>query len=161
MANRDGSVVGAPIDARAEIIDVISAVTFHIDVMEFDVARSMYAPGATLSYKSLFGADSPPVAADQFWNHVLTFLPGLDRCFHQTTNFDIHVKGDTAKSRSMVYGCLRLGKELWEQGGLYEHDLIRLTAGWRIRHQAFTQFWERGRDLSSEAAARLAARKKG
>ena len=159
MANRHRPIASAAIDARAQIIDVVSAVTLCIDVMEFDVARSMYAPGATLTYKSLFGADSAPVPADQFWDRVLEFLPGLDRCFHQITNFDVHVEGDTATSRSMVYGCLRLDKELWEQGGLYEHDLIKLPVGWRIRHQAFTQYWERGRDLSRDAAARLAARK--
>ena len=159
MVNRSEPAAGVPADARAQIIDIISAVTFYVDVSEFDAAKSMYAPGATLSYKSLFGVDSPPVAADQFWNHVLNFLPGLDRCFHQTTNFQVHVEGDTATSRCMVYGCLRLDKELWEQGGLYEHDLIKLPVGWRIRHQAFTQYWERGRDLSRDAAARLAARK--
>jgi len=89
---------------------------------------------------------------------VIKIVPGFDRSFHQISNFDIHVEGDAALSRSMVSACHRLDGELWEQGGLYEHDLVKLSVGWRIRHQTYTQYWERGRDLSREAAERLSAR---
>jgi hypothetical protein len=161
MVNRHRAVASAPIDARAQIIDVISAVTLHVDLLEFDVVKSMYAPDATLTYKTfktLFGADGLPVPAVQFWDQVIKFLPGFDRSFHQITNFDIHVEGDAALSRSMVSACHRLDDELWEQGGLYEHDLVKLSVGWRIRHHTYTQYWERGRDLSREAGERLSAR---
>ena len=158
MVKRLKAVASAPLDVRAQIIDVISAVTLHVDVQEFDVVRSMYAPDATLTYKSLFGADSSAIPAVQFWDQVIKFLPGFDRGFHQITNFDIHVEGDAAWSRSMVFSCHRLDSELWEQGGLHEHDLVKLSVDWRIRHQTYTQYWERGRDLSREAAERLSAR---
>jgi hypothetical protein len=161
MISRLKRVASTPIDVRAQIIDVISAVTLYVDILEFDVARSMYAPGATLSYKTfktLFGADGKPVPAVEFWDQAIEWLPGFDRTFHLVSNFDIHAEGDAALSRSMVSSIHRLDREIWEQGGLYEHDLVKLSVGWRIRHQTYTQFWERGRDLSREAAERLSAR---
>jgi|SRR5882757_1948167 len=160
MVKRLEPVTSAPIDARAQIIDVIGAVTLHIDLQEFEAARSLFTPDATFCYQSLFGGDSSPIPAEQFWQYVLSFLPGLDRGFHQTTNFDIHVDGDTATSRSMVFACHRLDNELWEQGGSYEHELVKLPVGWRIRQQNYTKFWERGRDLVNAGAERLAARAK-
>lgn len=145
MVNRLKAVASAPLETRAQIIDVISAVSLYADLLEFDVTRSMYAPGATLTYKTfkpLFGAD--PVPAVQFWDQAIKFLQGFDRTFHLISNFDIHVEGDAALSRSMVTSSHRLGDKLWEQGGLYEHDLVKLPVGWRIRHHTYTQFWERG-----------------
>jgi len=57
--------------------------------------------------------------------------------FHQVSNFEINVDGDTAhaKSRFIFIGRGEGGAPTGQLSGQYEDDLVRTADGWKIAHR--------------------------
>jgi SnoaL-like domain len=143
---------------RLEIQDVICAVTLHSDLDEPERALSMYVPGAVIDYSAVSGPDSANIPVEVHRRNLATFLPGFDKRQHQTTNFQITIKGDEAVSRAQVRAIHTLGGEVWLAHGTYHHRLSRTQAGWRITYQRADMVHQEGAHLVPIAKQRVLER---
>lgn len=145
-----------------EIQRVVSGVSLWSDLGDHAAGEALYTPDAVLDYTSMFGPEGGSVKVRDFWQSCLEFLPGFDATHHQTTNFDVVVNGDTAKAISLVRATHRIDNDIANNGGVYEHELVRTPQGWKIKRQSYrATFFEkesliekaRERAQSAQAAA--------
>jgi hypothetical protein len=145
---------------RIEIQDVICAVTLHSDLNEPDKALARYRPGASIDYSTVSGPDSSDIPVEQHRRNLATYLPGFDRRQHQTTNFEITIKGDEASSRAQVRAIHTIGSDVWLAHGTYYHRLVRTTQGWRITYQRADLVHQEGAHLVPIAKQRVLDRQR-
>lgn len=138
-----------------EIQRVVSGVSLYSDLGDHAAGEALYMPDAILDYTAMFGPEQGLFGVREFWESVLEFLPGFDATHHQTTNFDVVVNGDTAKSTSLVRATHKLGNDTANNGGVYVHDLIRTPEGWRIKRQSYRLMFEEKDSLIERARERL------
>lgn len=143
---------------RAEIQDVICAVTLHADLDEPERALAQYVPGAQIDYGAALGPESANVPVEEHRANLAAFLPGFDKRQHQVTNFDVEIDGDTATARSQCSAIHTLGDEVWVARGTYHHRLARTPEGWRITYQRVDMVYQEGAHLVPLARARVAER---
>jgi hypothetical protein len=143
------------IEDRMEIQDIVSLPSLYVDIGDYRAAAQCYAKDAILDYASVFGPSAKALSAATYWTTVLDFMPAFDSSLHQTTNFDINVEGATATCVSAVSATLRLGGDIYSNGGIYRHTLIRTDEGWRISHQSYQRTFEEGESLLEKARSRI------
>jgi SnoaL-like domain len=122
---------------RLEIQRVISGATLYSDLGDPARSEALYTDDATLDYSAIFGPDASALPAKVHWKNVRDVVMGLDAATHQNTNFDIEIRGDAAKSASLVRGTLRIGSNIAVSGSIYYHDFVRTKDGWRIARQVY------------------------
>lgn len=142
------------ISDRLEIQDVISAVSLHSDMKEFDEIPQYYTADAVVEYPSIFGMESAIAPVLEHRARVMTFLPHFDVTNHQVTNFQIKINGDKATCRSQVRAVHRIGPDIERVGGTYHHELRRTAEGWRICYHRFDRDFIDGPNLIAAAQAR-------
>jgi len=143
------------ISDRIAIQDVISAVTLHSDLNEFDRVLALYTPGAVIDYSGVSGPESANIPVEQHRQNLLGFLPGFDQRQHQTTNFQISIDGDTAASRAQVRAIHILDGAIWLVHGTYHHRLERSATGWLITYQRADVVHQEGAHLVAAARQRV------
>jgi ketosteroid isomerase-like protein len=136
-----------------EIQRVVGAVSLYSDLGDHAAGERLYTKDATLDYSSMFGPDASTTDVGEFWKQVMEFLPGFDATHHQTTNFDVKVDGDTATAVSMVRATHRIGDDTANNGGVYEHYLVRTPEGWRIKRQSYRATFFEKEQLIEKARA--------
>lgn len=143
---------------RIEIQDVICAVTLYSDLDEPEKVLNLYRPGASIDYSAVSGPDSSNIPVEQHRANLAAFLPGFDKRQHQTTNFEIVVRGDEASSRAQVRAIHTIGHEVWLVHGTYYHRLARAPEGWRITYQRADLVHQEGAHLVPIARQRVSDR---
>jgi len=118
-----------------------------LDRMDADMARSVWHPGGTADYGSMFRG-----TGDEFVEWVWQAHAALERHSHQITNILIDVDGDTATSESYVTVALRTlphdgGATEIEGRGRYLDRWARREGHWAIDARRYVH------DLQREHAA--------
>jgi ketosteroid isomerase-like protein len=134
-----------------EIQRVISGASLYSDLGDHARSEAMYTADATLDYSDIFGPEAAALPAAVHWSNARELVRGFDSMHHQTTNFDIDVKGDTATATSLIRSTLRINDETASNGGSYVHRLVRTADGWRIARQEFKLSYSEGPNLIERA----------
>ena len=134
------------ISDRLEIEALLTRYTRAIDTGEWDRLDEVFTPDAEIDYTATGGiaASYPEVKA---W--LAEMLPIFPRRLHTLGQVDSQVDGDTAVVAAYFHNPMILPQQdgsetVVEFGGVYHHDLVRTTDGWRSRRLIEELVWKRG-----------------
>ena len=134
------------ISDRLEIEALLARYARAIDTGAWDRLDEVFTPDAEIDYTATGGiaASYPEVKA---W--LAQMLPIFPRRMHTLGQVDSQVTGETATVAAYFHNPMVLpGKDGSEQvvefGGVYHHDLVRTTDGWRSRRLVEELVWKRG-----------------
>lgn len=121
---------------KAEIAEVLMRYATGIDQRDWDLFRTCFTDDVVAAYDAV-----------ATWNGVDAITGFMDAAhadmghtLHRLGNLVIEVEGDTATARAYVDVILMTtgGQEGLNCVGVYDDDLVRTPAGWRIRRRHFT-----------------------
>lgn len=131
------------IDKQA-IRDVQVLYAFAIDSGSFEQLENIFTDNAIGDY-SRAGC---VVGIEAIKDLCRKALEPLTSAQHLNANHVAHVDGDTAKARCYLHVHLHRentpGGDHLEMGGIYDDELVRTDAGWRIRQRKLTILWSEG-----------------
>jgi hypothetical protein len=135
------------ISDRLEIADVLTRYTRAIDTRQWDQLDTVFTPDAEIDYTESGGiaasyAEVKPWLAEALPMFFLEWL-------HTLGQLDIAIDGDTATCTGYFHNPMRMsdgegGEKVVEVGGLYHHELVRTSDGWRSRKLHEQIAWRRG-----------------
>jgi hypothetical protein len=135
----------ATVSDRIEIDDLLTGYTRAIDSGDWDRLDTVFTEDAYLDYTATGGIEGryPEVKA---W--LAANLPLFERRQHVIAQKDVRLAGDQAQVTAYFVNPMVLaqpdgGRALWEFGGLYHHELVRRSAGWRSRALVEELCWKR------------------
>ena len=132
---------------RLEIEGVLVRYTRGIDTGEWDLLDTVFTADAEIDYTESGGIAAPYPAVKSWLAEVLpAFFP---RRMHSLHQLDIALDGDVATCAAYFHNPMPVAAEdgaeqVAEFGGLYHHQLIRTSAGWRSRRLREEIVWRRG-----------------
>lgn len=134
------------ISDRLEIEALLTRYTRAIDTGEWDRLDEVFTPDAQIDYTAT-GGIAGSYAEVKPW--LAEMLPIFPRRMHTLGQVDSRVDGDEATAAAYFHNPMLLpqpdGAELLvEFGGIYHHDLVRTTEGWRSRKLLEELVWKRG-----------------
>ena len=146
-----------PAQARAELIEVITAIAAGADRHDWPRVRGAMADTVTTDYTSLFGGEPVTQPADDLVAQWSSFLPGFDTTQHLVANHTITtVTETTATAQADFQATHRIGKAFWVLGGRYDYKLVKTGGRWLLTSITMTPVWETGdRDLVKQAGERV------
>lgn len=131
------------ISDRLEIQQLLVDYSSAIDKRRFDDLDRVFTADAYIDYRAMGGIDGhyPDVKA---W--LAGVLPNFPAYAHLLGNFDVHITGDTASSRTICFNPMVLGGEqnqilfcgLW-----YDDEFVRTPDGWRMTRRVETKCFDR------------------
>ena len=133
---------------RLQIDDLLTSYTRAIDTGDWDRLDAVFTPDATIDYTSTGGiaGSYPEVKA---W--LAENLPMFPRRQHVLGQKEVRLdeQGGTAQVTAYFLNPMVLpqadGSELlWEFGGLYHHELVRVGDGWLSARLVEELCWQRG-----------------
>ncbi|MBX7066435.1 MAG: nuclear transport factor 2 family protein [Parachlamydiales bacterium] len=120
------------ISDRFEIMDLLVSYCTAIDKGDIDALDSIFVENAHIDYSSAGGPKGTPKLIKKFLKENLGNLPRQ----HILANFEIHLKGDHAKVRSLCHNPLEIpsGEVLFY--GLWYHDrVVRIDGKWLFQEK--------------------------
>ena len=124
-----------------EIQALLTRYTHMVDRRDWERMEEIFAPDATLDYKSS-GGQAGPYRSTLGW--LARALEPWPLNLHVISNFVIRVEGDSA--RSSCYFLAPMGRVeasgrqiMTTNGGSYHDELIRTEQGWRIQARVCEQ----------------------
>lgn len=128
---------------RADIIDLTHRYCWALDTNQWHELDDVFLPDATAQLGTHECKD-----LDQIKQVCSNALGKLDDSQHIVATHQVAVDGDTATSRCYLHAQhVRRGASQGPHyivGGRYEDDLVRTTAGWRIKRRILTVMWTEG-----------------
>lgn len=134
-------------DAMRELIDerdiraTLVAYTKMVDQRDWDRMDEIFAPGASLDYRSS-GGQSGPYRDTLEW--LARALDPWPLNLHLIGNYEIEINGDRA--RSSCYFLAPMGRNepdgrqiMTTNAGSYHDELVRTPEGWRIQARVCEQ----------------------
>lgn len=136
------------------IQQLLAAYVFAIDAKDYDALDAVFIPGARIDYRAAGGAAGE-------WPTMKAWLKGALAPFPLTQHLIglplIHLAGDRANARTMLFNPMRLARpqrdEIFFVGCTYVDDLVRTAGGWRIAKRVETDFWAKGAPADLIAAS--------
>jgi 3-phenylpropionate/cinnamic acid dioxygenase small subunit len=129
--------------SRQAIVDVTIRYTWALDTKDFDQLRDVFLPDATAELRGVL-CDG----VDAIIERIAGAVRRLDATQHLIGNHQVTVVGDTASSRCQLQSQHvkrgTPGGDNFLIGGVYEDQLVRTPAGWRIAHRVMRQTWADG-----------------
>lgn len=129
---------------RQAIVDTAIRYTWALDSNEWDVLDHVFLPDATTNFMRA----EPEVGLPAIKERVSSALGWLDDSQHIVSNHQVVIAGDTATHRCYLHAQhIRHGTEggpLYVVAGRYEDDMVRTSAGWRIKHRSLIRMWTDG-----------------
>jgi len=133
---------------REQIIDVVNGVAMSADHRDWTAAQSYFMDEPFIDYSSLTGQPGSKVKAAELIKGWSAFLPKFKFTQHFISNHDVKIKGNTASCRSYVHAIHNLpyaeGSELWGVYGIYDHELIKTSSGWKVSKMTFHLLHQEG-----------------
>jgi hypothetical protein len=131
------------ISDRLEIQQLLIDYSTAIDQRRFDDLDRVFTGDAYIDYRAMGGIDGryPQVKA---W--LAEVLPSFPSYAHMLGNFDLHIDGDTASSRTICFNPMVLGgdkKQVLFCGIWYEDDFLRTPDGWRMTRRVEVKCFDR------------------
>jgi len=128
---------------RAQISDLLYKFARLLDTRQWKEYMCLYAedgvmelPWATIPIAEMAAAGGPRL------------LPKMYATHHISSNHQIEVSGDTARSNSYLQAMHLLEPDnqatQWLVGGWYDNEYRRTAAGWRLTKVKATSVWESG-----------------
>lgn len=128
----------AEISDRMEIQQLLVDYSTAIDNRRFDDLDRVFTPDAYIDYTAMGGIEGsfPDVKA---W--LADVLPNFPAYYHMLGNFDIHLDGDTAKSRTICFNPMKLADDgqIMFCGLWYDDEFVRTPEGWRMTRRVETK----------------------
>ena len=126
---------------RFEIQDVLFLYADMVDRRQWEKMDEVFAPDATLDYRSSGGIEGPYRSTLEWLGRALAPWP-LN--LHHVSNVRIELAGDRA--RSSCYFHAPMGRvepdgsqHFITNAGYYHDEWVRTSAGWRIQHRVCEQ----------------------
>jgi SnoaL-like domain len=131
------------ISDRFEIQQLLIDYSTAIDKRRFDDLDRVFTEDAYIDYRAMGGVDGrfPEVKA---W--LAQVLPNFPAYAHMLGNFDVHIDGDTASSRTVCFNPMVLGGEQQQIlfcGLWYEDEFVRTPEGWRMSRRVETKCFDK------------------
>lgn len=126
-----------------------------VDAKEFDQLGDVFTPDTrhdyTRSLPGVFVEGLAPLIASM--HHNLGAGSHCGATHHNVGNFRITVDGDEARAKVNYYAVHRgLGHHegaLYSMWGLYDDELVRTRAGWRVARRIYSSFLTEGPAVTS------------
>jgi hypothetical protein len=120
------------ISDRFEIQQLMVDYSTAIDQKQFDDLDRVFTPDAYIDYRVTGGIDGrfPEVKA---W--LKEILPNFPAYYHMLGNFNVHVDGDNASSRTICFNPMVFNaeqKQILFVGIWYVDEFVRTADGWRM-----------------------------
>lgn len=133
---------------REQITDVVNGVAMSADHRDWTTCRSYFIDEPYIDYSSLSGQPGIKVKAVELIKGWSAFLPKFKFTQHFISNHEVKIKGSTASCRSYVHAIHNLpyaeGGELWGVYGIYDHELIKTSSGWKVSKMTFHLLHQEG-----------------
>lgn len=128
---------------RIAIDDLLDAYAHAVDAKDWDLFRSLFAPGAILDYGSEGG---PRCEVDEAVKWLDRSLAPFTMSQHIVANRRVEIDGDEAHVFAYVFSPLGMpdgdgGLRLVLSGGSYEDRLTRAPEGWRFASRTVRSAW--------------------
>ena len=133
--------------ARAEIERVMLNFGRALDVGDWPLYRSCFAPRFRVTFERLTGQPEVFVDAD-LWTRFAAVILTPVRRHHQYSNFSVTLDGDQAQA--IIYMVARhwkptdTGAPEYTQNGWYENTFARIDGQWKITRLLHTFQWVSG-----------------
>jgi len=129
-----------------EIEALLTRYTRAIDTGDWDRLDQVFTPDAQIDYTATGGIAASYAEAKPWLAEMLPMFP---RRMHTLGQIDSQVNGDQATVAAYFHNPMVLmqpdGAELLvEFGGIYHHELVRTSDGWRSRSLLEELVWKRG-----------------
>lgn len=126
---------------RAEISDMLFTFARVLDERDWDAYTAMYAPGGRLQLPW-----GEPLEKETIGTDAAAHLSHFHATQHISSNHEITIDGDRARSRSYVQ-ALHVAEEgsrenHWTIGGRYDCDHVRTGEGWKFELVRLTSIWQ-------------------
>lgn len=138
---------------EAKIKSNINSFSALADQGAYQHLGRLFAPELVVDYTSLWGGEPATTTNVELMKQWAGFLPGFDTTFHELSNLDVTVKGDSAVATVDFTASHWLGeKGFWSVSGSYEFKLNRAGENWVINSLKLNYKDEAGnRDVLGEA----------
>ena len=147
---------------RAAISDTVIAYATGLDRRDWALYRSIFCDDLEMEFTSV-GIRAGTYSADAWVRSAQRLFAGFSATQHTSSNHVHVLRGDTASCTSSMQAehfvapgpDIAAGAERWTIGGYYENELVRTSAGWKLRRVALHVTWSTGNpEVSSVALAR-------
>jgi hypothetical protein len=134
------------ISDRLEIEALLVRYTRAIDTGEWDRLDEVFTPDAQIDYTAT-GGIAASYAEVKPW--LAGMLPLFPRRMHTLGQVESQVDGDEATVAAYFHNPMVLAQPdgaelLLEFGGIYRHELVRTSEGWRSHSLLEELVWKRG-----------------
>jgi hypothetical protein len=144
---------------EARVRQTVLAIPTNIDLRNFEAVEPLFADRIVVDYTSLWGGEPQTQSPRELMTAWRGIVPGFDATWHEITDLQVQVNGETATANSKVDGRHWLGQRVWRPIGRYDFRLTKADGRWRVTHMKLTVTREEGdRALVQEAQARAASR---
>ena len=125
---------------------MLTRYTRAIDTGKLDRLDDVFTADAHIDYTQTGGITGSYPEVKKWLAEMLPMFPKRQHVLGQS---EVVIKGDVATVTSYFLNPMVLpqddGSELvWEFGGLYRHEMVRLPEGWRSRQLVEELTWKRG-----------------
>lgn len=138
---------------EAKIRSNINSFSALADQGAYQHLGRLFAPELVVDYTSLWGGELVTTTNVELMKQWAGFLPGFDNTFHELSNLDVVIDGDSAVVNVDFTASHWLGEEgFWAVSGSYEFKLNRAGENWVINSVKLNYKDEAGsRDVLGEA----------
>lgn len=142
----------------ARVISVVSSIPLAVDLAAYDLAERAFAPRVVIDYTSLWGGEASTTTPADLMTAWRGIVPGFDATWHELSDVQATVTGETATATAFVDGRHWIGDQLWRPVGTYNWDLQRIDGDWKVTRMEFAMTEELGdRAVATLAMERAAA----
>jgi SnoaL-like domain len=142
----------------AKVISIVSSIPLAVDLANYSLAESAFAPKIVIDYTSLWGGAPNAMTPAELMAAWRGIVPGFDATWHELSDVRARVSGDRASATASVDGRHWLGGGLWRPIGSYEWDLEMRNGHWKVTRMVFKMTREIGdRGLVATAMERAKA----
>ena len=152
------------VEDRLAVAETIYRYATGIDMRDFTLYRSIFAPEVAVDFTSYSGGQPEIVNGDQWVERVRPLFTGLHATQHSMTNPIAEIDGDVSRCRMYMQAHHVYRPDdpasWFTIGGYYDNRLVRSTdgpAGWLLTAVTLTVLWRSG-DPSIMPAAAAAGR---
>jgi SnoaL-like domain len=155
MTSADAYVAPAGEPEAAKVISVVSSIPLAVDLANYALAESAFAPRIVIDYTSLWGGTPNTMTPAELMAAWRGIVPGFDATWHELSDVRARVSGNSATATAAVDGRHWLGAALWRPIGSYEWELEKRNGQWKVTRMVFRMTREIGdRDLAAQAIER-------
>ena len=144
----------------ARVLTVVTSIPLAVDLAAYDLAERAFAPEVVIDYTSLWGGTPDTMTPAELMAAWRSIVPGFDATWHELSDVQARVDGDTAEASAFVDGRHWIGDRLWRPVGTYQWQLVKREDGWKVTQMTFSMTREIGdRAVATEATERAKAKR--